>query len=87
MTCDNGEMYKGQWKSSQKHGEGQYSWPKGNSYKGWYKSDKRQGFGVMRYKNGQSYEGQWVNGVKQGEGIYHGLKSDIKGLWRNGDLV
>ena len=87
MESDNGESYKGTWLNNEKHGDGEYNWPNGNSYRGEYRKGQREGVGVMTYKNGESYEGQWLRGEKHGDGIYRGIKNDICGTWRNGELI
>ena len=87
-----GHEYVGEWKDSNMHGKGTYTWPSGDKYVGEWKIGQFNGKGIYtsgsgKYK-GDVYEGQFKNGNRDGYGTYtfaDGTK--IEGQWKNGRLV
>ena len=59
---NNRDVYNGQWKNNNMHGEGIYTWADGRRYEGQYEMDKKHGFGVYQWADGRIYEGNWYNG-------------------------
>ena len=56
-TCSysNGDVYKGKWRSNQKHGDGSYLFHNGNMYRGEWAHDRACGTGTCVYSNGDKY--------------------------------
>jgi hypothetical protein len=87
MTYDNGESYKGEWKSDVIDGYGEYIWPNGDRYVGNYKRGKRDGSGVMYYQNGDMFTGNWRNGMKDGQGTFTSNSTTKTGNWVRSQYV
>ena len=87
-TCSysNGDVYKGKWRSNQKHGDGSYLFHNGNMcvtlgphtfccnascrYKGEWVQDRATGAGTCVYSNGDKYCGAWLQDRAHGKGVY-----------------
>lgn len=76
----NGDIYKGHYRGSKKHGEGVYQFVNGDVYEGEFVEDRLSGHGVYTFANEGRYEGEWHNSVYEGSGnetfargsTYHG---------------
>ena len=77
FVADNGNTYKGEWKSDKRHGHGEALYNTGDMYIGSWMNCKRHGHGTMHIENGDVYEGGWNNGFKDGPGTYR---------WRDGEV-
>ena len=77
--------YEGQWRYSQKHGNGNAQLQNGDIYNGeWYKDDI-SGYGVYYFKNGDRYEGDFKYNQKHGVGTYYYANNNrFEGNYRNG---
>ena len=77
-----GEVQKGQWLASKRHGLFNSVFVNGNTYVGEYKHDKMEGHGKYVWSSGGCYEGQFVKGKPQGKGTYKYANGSIyKGEW------
>lgn len=82
-----GSRYEGEWKNNLRHGEGTFYWPDGEYYTGEYKSDKRHGLGTYHWPNGERFTGLWENDQRNGQGTFYGEKGEIRGTWKDDELV
>lgn len=69
-----GQMYRGEFKDSKKHGVGAMSFAQSDSesrfmYHGDFVEDKMHGSGSMEWHDGKQYKGQFANGKLHGEGV------------------
>jgi hypothetical protein len=48
-----GSVYDGEWRLSQRHGQGQESWPNGDTYYGAWKNDSFDGQGTLARCSGR----------------------------------
>jgi hypothetical protein len=71
-TCSysNGDVYKGKWRSNQKHGDGSYLFHNGNMYRGEWANDRACGTGTCVYSNGDKYTGSWLQDRAHGKGVF-----------------
>ena len=56
-------IYEGEWKDSERHGQGTYDDNAGSIYIGEWKYDERSGEGIQIYPDGSKYEGQWIDDI------------------------
>jgi hypothetical protein len=63
-TWPNGNKYVGEWKDSQRSGQGTYTWPNGNKYVGEYKDGKKHGQGTKTWASGAKYIGEYKDGKR-----------------------
>ena len=75
-----GDIYIGEFKNDQKHGQGTYYYfadnsHKGDVYKGSYNYGKVTGKGVNIFANGEIYIGEFKDGDYHGQGTF---------IWKNG---
>ena len=87
--------YVGEWKNSEFHGQGTYTWLTGDKYVGGFKNGLMSGEGTYTHASGDKYVGEWKAGKKEGRGIYNHVsgqryigefKNDDKhglGIWSN----
>jgi hypothetical protein len=62
LTYRDGEVYKGDFKSSIRDGKGKMKYANGDTYKGDWKLERREGEGELRTKDGTLlYKGEWIN--------------------------
>ena len=59
---DNGDMYEGQWRDSQYHGHGTYTWADGSRFIGQWENSIEHGFGTYYHMNGVIESGVYKNG-------------------------
>ena len=90
-SYNNGDVYKGTFLNSMKHGYGEYMYANGNRYIGGYYKDSMQGFGTFYFITGAKYEGGIYNGMYHGPAIYYyepgsEFKSFI-GNYKNGNII
>jgi len=55
FTYSNGEVYDGEWKDGNMHGNGKNS---------------NNSLGIFKYKNGNKYDGYWKLNKKHGDGFF-----------------
>jgi hypothetical protein len=65
-----GDVYKGEFELSQKHGRGEYRWSDGRKYLGSYRNDVRDGAGEYIWPNGNFYVGAFAENQRHGIGEY-----------------
>ena len=70
FTLENGDIYTGEWKNDEKHGQGTYTYVDGDIYTGEWKNEKMHGQGEFIYADGDIYTGKWINDEMHGEGTY-----------------
>lgn len=72
-----GEVYMGQFKDGQPHGEGKSYWPNGDWHKGEYFQGVKHGAGLYIWsKEESSYQGYWENNVRTGKGTFKEKSGD-----------
>ena len=55
--------YVGEFKDSNRHGQGTQTWPSQGKYVGEWKYGKRHGQGIMSYTDGTVDKGQFINDI------------------------
>ena len=89
----NGDLYVGDFKKGQYHGNGTYTFsPKGNFsgqvYTGEWLYGKRNGMGINVWGNGEKYIGEWKNDKRDGAGTNSYIDGKIeKGIWKNDKYI
>lgn len=83
-----GEIYNGEWKWDQRHGEGELKCTDGSTIKGSFQNGKPHGMATVVDKNGaQIYEGEFKDGKRDGLGRQNFDSGDMyTGGWKNGRL-
>jgi len=83
-----GEIYNGEWKWDQRHGEGELKCSDGSTIKGSFQNGKPHGMATVVDKNGaQIYEGEFKDGKRDGLGRQNFDSGDMyTGGWKNGRL-
>ena len=66
----NGDVYKGEWQSDERHGTGRMKYRTGAIFEGCWVHDVRHGYGRLTYPNGDEYNGAWEDDTKQGIGRF-----------------
>lgn len=87
-------LYRGEWKSSQRHGFGIQLFPNGARYIGNWKKGMAQGFGRLEFLDGTFYEGSFhQNKITWGKLVYfsgtyfEGQFDGAKDLFKSGKVV
>jgi hypothetical protein len=70
LRVDNGDVYEGEWKNGQRHGQGVYNWYDGDLYTGPWFEGKRHGHGVFIFTDGRVYDGEYNMGRREGQGMF-----------------
>jgi hypothetical protein len=89
-TYAKGDIYVGEWKDGNKHGQGTYSYADGDKYVGELKDGKRHGKGTLDYLadnqfKGDIYVGEFKDGKWHGQGtITLADRRVLEGIWENG---
>ncbi len=91
-TWADGAKYVGEWKDSNRHGKGTYTYGKGENqpdkYIGEFKEDYAHGQGSCTWANGEKYVGEYKNGNRHGKGTYTYTDGTVfKGIWRNDEII
>ena len=82
----NGQVYVGEFKNGQFHGEGQLSWPKGDLYIGHFNQGTIDSFGHFDFANNFIYEGMLKDGQFHGIGELTMANGDVyKGSFMDGE--
>ena len=77
-----------EYKDGNMHGQGTYSWVKGDQYTGEWKNNHFHGQGVFVYGDGDKYVGKYKYGKFHGQGIYTFANGKVvEGIWENGKRV
>ena len=95
FTWENGDKYLGEWKNSDFHGKGTFTFKdnrkgKNEEYKyvGDFKKNQSHGRGTFIFSNGDEYEGEYKNGLEDGYGIIKYKNGKIKeGIWKYGVFI
>ena len=68
MTYANHDVYDGDWKDDEPHGQGVMKYHNGDVYKGEFSGGKMHGKGIFEYAAGEVSKsvGQWKEGKKSG---------------------
>jgi len=100
LIFTNGDTYEGQFRDSERNGQGKMTWYNRNTYDGEWKNGLMDGRGTYKWLGGNIYAGSWVKGKQEGRGkftflngnSYEGEFKDsmINGRgryrWSNGDV-
>jgi hypothetical protein len=83
-----GGKYEGQFKDSERNGQGTHTWASGSKYVGQWRNDKRNGQGTMSFGKGEwaghEYVGQWKEDKRDGQGtFYYANGRIVTGLWKD----
>jgi hypothetical protein len=65
----NGQLYEGEFKDNECHGNGVLYYPCGKRFEGQWKNGKKNGRCVYTWPNGSRYNIIYIDGKKQGEGV------------------
>lgn len=87
-------VYKGQWDSGVREGQGICSWPSGSHYIGHFAGNKKHGTGVFEWPDGSTFDGTYLGDLRDGAGVYSQPRDEDVGtqfeeleIWRKGELV
>lgn len=82
----NGDMYCGEYRGNQRHGQGTYYFASsGMLFTGQWSNNVRDGVGRMVYPDGGRYFGSWYHDKQNGEGHYtYPDGSSYVGSWEDG---
>ena len=89
FKSQNGDVYVGDFKNGQYHGNGTYTFSpngsfSGQVYTGEWLYGKRNGTGINVWGNGEKYIGEWKNDKRDGVGTNSYSDGKVeKGIWRN----
>ena len=64
----NGDIYIGEWKDDEKHGQGTYTYLQGGKYIGGWKKDQKHGQGSLTLSDGDKYIGSFKDNNFTGQG-------------------
>jgi hypothetical protein len=64
----NGDIYIGEWKNDEKHGQGTYTYLQGGKYIGGWKKDQKHGQGSLTLSDGDKYIGSFKDNNFTGQG-------------------
>jgi hypothetical protein len=84
-----GDIYVGEWKNNNRHGQGTYYYladnnNKGDIYVGQYQAGKYTGKGMYTFKDGEKYIGEWKNNKRYGQGVNTYINGSKKeGIWKD----
>ena len=79
-----GDIYDGEWKSGNFHGNGIIEYSDGTKYDGEWKEGLPNGKGVLTDSNGNKYVGEFINGKRDGRGVYEMSDgSKYSGQWKD----
>lgn len=76
ITCEDGEVYNGEWKQDVRDGQGACRMSNGAVYEGQFKRNKREGHGTYYCTNGDKYVGGYRAHLRDGNGTYHRSNGD-----------
>ena len=63
-----GDIYIGEWKDDEKHGQGTYNYLQGGKYVGGWKKNQKHGQGSLTLSDGDKYVGSFKDGNFNGQG-------------------
>ena len=84
-----GDIYVGEYKDNNRHGQGNYYYladnnNKGDIYVGQYQAGKLSGKGTYTFKDGEKYKGEWKSNKRYGQGVNTYLNGSKKeGIWKD----
>lgn len=82
-TCDNGNVYEGEYRCGKINGYGTYRYADGNKYEGEWTDAKKNGHGIFRMANGDEYNGGFKDDMKNGIGNVICVSGDrYEGEWK-----
>jgi hypothetical protein len=84
MTYVSGNIYKGQFAYTKRHGEGTMVYKVGGEYKGSWINGLKSGKGTYTYPGGAIYDGEWKYDKRHGQGT-HTINSNVQyvGMYEN----
>jgi hypothetical protein len=62
ITFVDGRKYIGEYKDTERNGQGTYTYPTGAKYVGEFKDGLQDGQGTYTWSNGTKYVGEWWDG-------------------------
>ena len=85
-TDADGNIYVGEWKDQNYHGQGTMTFFNGNQYTGEWKDSNFNGQGTFTFADGSQYEGEWKDDLRDGEGTYtYADGRQTVGRWKNNE--
>ena len=83
-----GDVYVGEFRDDQFHGQGTYTFLDGDRYVGEFWNDVIQGQGTYTFLDGDRYVGKWRNGEYHGQGTYNFADgTSEEGIFENGEFL
>ena len=83
FTYPDARQYKGEFRNSKFHGQGELTLPDGSTYVGSFRNGFKHGKGIRRFKNGDVYQGNYNNDTYNGKGRY----THAEGEYYEGDFL
>lgn len=88
-------VYKGQFDSGVREGQGICLWPSGSHYIGHFAGNKKHGTGVFEWPEGSTFDGTYLCDLRDGAGVFHrprdeeNAESEFEELeiWKKGELL
>lgn len=76
FTWTDGDVYEGDYKNGEPHGNGRFTWSCGDCYEGIWTKGYRNVFGIQKYNYG-TYTGEWRNDKLDGDGCMEYFNGDV----------
>mmetsp|Transcript_1814 Transcript_1814/g.2206 ORF Transcript_1814/g.2206 Transcript_1814/m.2206 type:complete len:178 (+) Transcript_1814:639-1172(+) len=78
-----GSIYRGEFATGHRHGEGTYTYSDGSSYTGEWSKGCYHGVGQCVWNDGRTYKGEWKEGKADGYGVEKRCDGSIRheGMW------
>lgn len=87
-TLKDGSRYTGQWRGSERYGQGVLVSPEGWRYEGSFEDNQAHGVGFLLAADGTSYRGQWLRGERHGHGERTLPDGSVyEGQWRHHEMA
>lgn len=78
LTYANGDVYSGNFKENNRHGQGKFvDITTNTTYQGEFEADQRHGLGRLEFQSGAVLEGEWVNDSLGSHAWFEGSFADI----------
>lgn len=91
LVYQNGDIYRGEKRVFEPHGDGRMEYYNGNIYEGNFKFGKPDGFGKLTNLDGSEYIGYFSDGDRHGIGTFRNENIIRKGRWcrnkKHGDFI
>ena len=77
LTCSDGVVYSGYWRSDKMNGKGSFIHPSGMKYEGEFVDGKFEGAGTYFWPDGFHYEGEFRSSKLEGRGLFRDPNGQI----------